>query len=276
MSSVTHRNNVSFCEKGMRYRYLLLLFLLSTTPMVGCSNTLWSTAGTPYRGEAKAPLVGERTEREKSSPSPYTEMLPSLRRIRTDEVKREYARLLGNQRRGLLQAMARAKPQLPFLARILASRGVPPELLVVPIVESEFRPTVASGRGAVGLWQFTKITGRHYGLRTGIFRDDRKDPLRSTDAAARHLRDLYQHFSDWPLALAAYNAGITRVRRACSKRRRCDYWELIRARALPPQTRRYVPRILATLWFLEEHRLWPFPQNHDMSDTSRNRGALPK
>ncbi|MCB0329109.1 MAG: lytic transglycosylase domain-containing protein [Bdellovibrionales bacterium] len=188
-------------------------------------------------------------------------LFPRLDRVRPVEVLNEYQRLQGNPGLGLVRSYEKGESQLPELAEVLAEYQIPPDFLIIPFIESDFRSHVVSPRGAAGLWQFTKVTGRHYGLRVGVFRDERKNPVLSTRAAAKHLYELYLEFHDWPLALAAYNAGAGRVRQACKEYQICDYWVLVRKLQLPPQTRRYVPRLIASLLFLEDKGLWMFSES---------------
>lgn len=201
-----------------------------------------------------------RTLTAKPQPKP---MLPRFDRVRPEEVRREYSRILDYKSVsvGVLKTFRRAEDDLQELAAILAESQVPSDLLIIPFIESNFNPKAVGPTGAAGIWQFSKDTGRLYGLRVGIFSDERKHLEKSTRAAGRHLRDLYREFHDWPLVLAAYNAGISRVRRACKGATVCDYWVLSRAKKLPPVTRKYVPRMLATLLYLEDKGHWPFTKS---------------
>lgn len=142
-------------------------------------------------------------------------------------------------------AIKRRSEYLSTLRQIFQDEGVPIELLSLALVESGFRPDARSGSGAVGMWQFMKGTARSYGLTVSFLSDERKDPILSTIAAVRLLRDLYFTYEDWPLALAAYNAGPGRVDRAMVKTGQKDYWELCRQKALSRETRNFVPKILA-------------------------------
>jgi len=134
--------------------------------------------------------------------------------------------------------------RFPMLAGILRAHGLPPSLLGVAAVESGFNPAALSPKGARGLWQLMPETARRYGLAVEPGRDERLDPVKSTHAAARYMNDLYAQFQDWPLALAAYNAGENRVERALERRGAGDFWTLSRLAALPEETRRYVPAVL--------------------------------
>ena len=128
------------------------------------------------------------------------------------------------------------------MVRTFEAEGVPVELLAVGWVESRFNPAALSPKGARGVWQFMPETARRYGLQVGDARDDRTDLALSTRAAARHLADLYRRFGDWPLALAAYNAGADRVENAMARARSRDFWRL--RPWLPAETQAYVPAVL--------------------------------
>lgn len=239
------------------------------TGFYGCSLPSWTglPGSSPQeKREGNAALNGQKGESAKASLGVFGlrgdestgYLLPRLDRVRPQEVLVEYERLEGRHGRDLEKAIVRARPHFESFSRILNRELVPTDLLIIPFVESHFRSEAVSSKGATGLWQFTRATGRHYGLRVNLLRDERKDPERSTEAAGRYLFELYRQFGDWPLALAAYNCGAARVRRACKGELVCDYWKLIRRKALPPQTRKYVPRLLASLLYLEDRDLWPF------------------
>jgi len=141
----------------------------------------------------------------------------------------------------------RGEPWLPAVAAILRTHGLPAELLSVAAVESGFNPVALSPKGALGLWQLMPETARRYGLLVNSQRDERLDPVKSTHAAAQYLNDLHAQFQDWPLALAAYNAGEDRVKRALEQLGARDFWTLSALAALPDETRHYVPAVLAKL-----------------------------
>ena len=122
--------------------------------------------------------------------------------------------------------------------------SVPVALLKVAQVESNWKPSALSPKGAFGLWQLMPGTARRYGLRVDGASDDRADTEKATRAAARYLRDLHEQFGDWALALAAYNAGEEAVERAMERGASRDFWSLSQRKLLPAETRAYVPAVL--------------------------------
>lgn len=133
---------------------------------------------------------------------------------------------------------------------IFRREGVPEALIAVGLVESGFRPEALSPKQALGIWQFLPATGARYGLRQTAVGDDRRDPLKSTRAAARYLRDLYELFGDWTLAVAAYNAGENRIAGIIRRTGVRDFWTMADRGWLPAETVSYVPAVLAASRFL--------------------------
>jgi membrane-bound lytic murein transglycosylase D len=143
----------------------------------------------------------------------------------------------GLRRQGRYKAM---------IERILAEEGLPQELIFVAQAESGFAPRAVSNKACVGVWQFAKFRGNEYGLHQTPGTDDRMDPEKATRAAAHHLRDLYEHFGDWYLALAAYDCGPGCVDHAVMRTGYADYWRLRQLHMFPSkETENYVPVIIA-------------------------------
>ena len=145
----------------------------------------------------------------------------------------------------VVRTLERAGAYRDMIERILEEEGVPQEMFHLAQAESGFRPKARSRARATGMWQFMKFRGRQYGLRQDKYIDERYDPEKATRAAARHLLDLYIQFGDWYLAMAAYNGGPNRVRRAVERTKSYDFWTHSRRRLLRRETRNYVPIILA-------------------------------
>ena len=145
----------------------------------------------------------------------------------------------------LAYGLRRSGRYKPMISRILKEEGVPQELIFLAQAESGFTPRAMSRARCVGVWQFAAFRGKEYGLNQTAATDDRMDPELATRAAARHLHDLYNHFGDWNLAMAAYNCGPGCVDQAIQRTGYADFWQLRRLNVLPRETANYVPAILA-------------------------------
>jgi membrane-bound lytic murein transglycosylase D len=157
-----------------------------------------------------------------------------------------YINYFSGRGRGVLErALSRSGRYDEMIRRTLRQEGVPQDLIYLAQAESGFHPTALSRAGARGIWQFMASRARGYGLQRSLWVDERQDPEKSTRAAAHHLKDLYQEFGDWYLAMAAYNSGPGTVQQAVKRTGYADYWELYKRDVLPKETRNYVPIILA-------------------------------
>ena len=147
----------------------------------------------------------------------------------------------------------------PLFEEALAKYGLPMELKYLPIIESALNPNANSVANAVGLWQFMYGTGKMYKLEISTFVDERRDPIKATDAAARYLKDLYNIYHDWHLVIAAYNCGPGNVNKAIKRSGDAkDYWKIYYN--LPKETRGYVPAFIAANYvmnFYQSHNIFP-------------------
>src|SRR5579864_3656106 len=163
----------------------------------------------------------------------------------TDQVAGYITYFSNRGRENFEHAYARSGRYRDMIIRTLKEEGLPQDLIYLAQAESGFHPHAVSRVGARGIWQFMGSRARGYGLSHNMWVDDRQDPEKSTRAAARHLKDLYNQFGDWYLAMAAYNSGPGRVQAAVKRTGYADFWELYRRNVLPKETRNYVPIILA-------------------------------
>ncbi|HVH89268.1 MAG TPA: transglycosylase SLT domain-containing protein [Terriglobales bacterium] len=145
----------------------------------------------------------------------------------------------------LERALVRSGRYRDMITRVLKQEGVPQDLMYLAEAESGFEPLALSRAGARGMWQFMASRAKGYGLQRSWWIDERQDPEKATRAAAHHLRDLYNQFGDWYLAMAAYNSGPGNVQQAVRRTGYADFWELYRRNVLPKETKNYVPIILA-------------------------------
>lgn len=145
------------------------------------------------------------------------------------------------------------KYYFPMIEQELDNNGLPLELKIVPVIESALTPTAVSRRGAVGLWQFMLQTGRQYGLEVNSMVDNRRDPILSTEAACKYLKDLYDIYHDWTLVLASYNYGPGNVNRAIQRAggNAKTFWDIYPY--LPRETRDYIPAFIALTYLYYYH-----------------------
>jgi membrane-bound lytic murein transglycosylase D len=141
--------------------------------------------------------------------------------------------------------LARSEKYIPFMRNLLKENGLPEDLVYMALIESGFNPYAYSRSKASGPWQFIYLTGIRYGLRSNWWIDERRDPEKSTIAAAKYLKDLYDMFECWYLAAAGYNAGEKKIATAMKRYGTEDFWELTKYRYLKQETKDYVPQMIA-------------------------------
>lgn len=211
------------------------------------------------------------------------EYIDRLQRLQTvmemtyNPVVRRYIDLYtGRLRRSVSFMLAASNFYVPIFEEALDRYGLPLELKYLPVIESALMPSAKSHAGAAGLWQFMIGTARRYGLDQSSLIDDRLDPIKSSDAAARYLRDLYKLYGDWNLVIAAYNCGPGNVEKAIRRANGArDYWAIYPY--LPRETRGYVPGFIAANYAMTyycEHNICPMqstlPQGTDTIHVNRD------
>lgn len=172
-----------------------------------------------------------------------------------------YVKLFTGRYKSVFQKWLDRSNEYIYIVRdILRREGVPEELVYLPFTESGFNPSVTSRAGATGMWQFMKGTGKVYGLDSNFWVEERRDFEKSTDAAARHLRDLHDRLGDWYLAMAAYNAGLGKVLRAIKRYDTRDYFVMSQRkyRYLALETKDYVPKYLALRYLARNYQEFGF------------------
>lgn len=165
--------------------------------------------------------------------------------VENDRV-RYFVDYFSGKKRGFFEiALARSGRYIPMMATILQGEGLPEDLVYLSLIESGFSPQAFSKAKAVGPWQFIRSTGLRYGLKINSWVDERRDPIKSTRAAAAYLKDLHLQFGEWFLAAAAYNAGERKVEKAINRSQTDDFWRLSQKTYLKKETRNYVPKFIA-------------------------------
>jgi membrane-bound lytic murein transglycosylase D len=216
-------------------------------PTHGTPAPTTSAPSTPRETPSTADPTTTSSAEENSpriGPTPPTAIGPPMSEfpiVLNQRVKLALKYLQMHRSAGIAQAFWRARRYAGMMRTIFREHGLPEELVNLAFVESDVNPRATSPAMAAGIWQFVPSTARSYGMRTTAVLDERRDPEKSTRAAAEHLKSLYLRFRAWPLALAAYNAGGAAVQRAIDRQQTRDFWKL----RLPKETRHFVPKFMA-------------------------------
>ena len=188
--------------------------------------------------------------------------IPTVIEMPFNSVVRNYIDMYTGKKRGLVESMlGMSLYYMPIFEQAIEKEGIPIELKYLPVIESAMNPDAVSRAGAVGLWQIMLPTARGLGLEINTLVDERRDPVRSSEAAARYLRELYDIYKDWSLAIAAYNCGPGNVNKALRRAgddARKDFWAIYPY--LPRETRGYVPCFIAATYvmnYYNKHNISP-------------------
>lgn len=279
--------------KQMRNIYILCLVTLLSAPLLGQSDSLKAVGDntelmiTGQLDSLVANLLRQHRMlitpvAESNDSMPVVEFPDSVYRKRLKDIHSVVALpynsiirnhihvYTGSKRENFEVMLGLREHYFPLIEDIFDSYGLPDELKYLAVIESALNPNAVSRVGATGLWQFMYSTGRAYGLTINSVIDERRDPVKSTHAAARFLSDLYKIYSDWGLAIAAYNCGPGNVNKAIRRSgNRRDYWDIYYR--LPRETRGYLPGYIAATYamnYYNEHNIKPKTMALDLlSDT---------
>lgn len=245
---------------------LAVVFLLGVSMLLGACSA---------RHQGGKDSVGFTTSRNEGAPLTPTEKTvlhesgqidKNIPRAEMEDVTAEYHHFLRTGRPVMERFSQRAAQYLPWAQKVFRDRGMPEDLACLAIIESGYRADIKSKAGAAGAWQFMPATGKSFDLSQDAWNDERLDPYEATEAAARYLQKLYADFRDWPTAVAAYNAGEGKIKRAKEGTGGRNFYEVKQRNdrlsdkaRLREETLRYVPRFLAVTKIMRNLEKLGFP-----------------
>lgn len=239
-------------------------------------STALQEAPGPKADDQLVDLLQKGIEEAMGQPAGRRKIQLSMTLVENERVRYFVDFFCGKMRDFFMRALARSGKYIPMMATVLQEAGLPEDLVYLSLIESGFSPHAYSRARAVGPWQFIRATGIRYGLRIDNWVDERRDPVKSTRAAAAYLKDLHQQFGEWFLAAAAYNAGERRVETAIQRAQTDDFWLLSQRTILKQETRNYVPKFIAAAQIAAEPEKYGFtdlvyeaPIDHDEVTTHR-------
>ncbi len=219
------------------------------------------------------------TTRDTNFVIPLNSYSASIFKLRLDSIRNEvpldyndyvqnYIDIYTRHKEEMSHVLGLAKYYFPIYEKIFHETGIPDEIKYLSVIESKLDPNAVSRVGATGPWQFMATTAKMYGLNMDSYVDDRRDPIRASYAAAAYLKDAYQEFGDWLLAIASYNCGKSNVEHAIEKAGAMDFWSI--RQYLPAETRNYVPAYIAMSYVMNyaaKHNItadnWSFSAHTD-------------
>ncbi len=255
------------CIKKYGFLLLLCLFLLYSLPVAALtsenpSDKDWKHAPQEQKDSQDATLLAaispneapmtllqleEEAVQETSSPADtgYNLQAYNSNEVASKAVKKNIGIFSNTIKERFSLYLSRSGKYLEMMKEILRQKDVPENIVFLSLIESGFSPYAYSVAHAAGPWQFIASTAKRYGLEINWWKDERRDPVKSTFAAADYLKDLYGMFGSWNLAMAAYNAGEGRIQKAMKRSNADSYWELLGTKHIRPETKEYVPRFIA-------------------------------
>ena len=243
----------------MRQYYLIFLISFSLFPL-SCSHFIKTKSAGVFEGPSVSHEEEDSSTVYSHLEEDYNSSYEDIPLVSHPNVDRWILYFTGNGKAQMQAYLERSSRYLPLMKSVLREKGLPSDLVYVALIESGFSPKALSRANAVGYWQFIYGTGKRYGLRIDGYVDERRDPVLSTRAAANYFKDLYSLFGSWPLALAAYNSGEYRVNRAVLRHYNRDFWFLSAKKALPRETRNYIPKLIAAIHISKDPAAYGFDQ----------------
>ncbi len=253
-----------------------ILFSLSLVMIVSCASGNKGVKKGSYSKSSLDPKnieqLIQQTDLDEDSPSEYAanasgkQSTQKIPRVINESVKKWIRYFTVENPEWFQRALSRSEEYETNMKNILIAYDVPEDLFYLALIESAFVQKAHSRAGAKGVWQFMKGTGKLYGLQVTRKNDERLNPYKATAAAAAYLRDLYNIYGSWYLAIASYNAGEGRIRNAIIRHRERNFWELASKNALPDETMNYVPKYIAAVIVGSNPKLYGFQYNGPSKD----------
>jgi membrane-bound lytic murein transglycosylase D len=255
------------CMSNFRLFLLLFIILVSVSPLHAFDNEQDTNQDTKNIDQ---PVISTLTEIQlKNSPGIVEDY--SYNELAVGAVKRHVTLFTEKMKERFSIWLIRSGKYLELMKEILKEKNVPEEIVFLPLIESGFSAYAYSPARAAGYWQFIASTAKRYGLEINWWKDERRDPVKSTVAAANYLTDLYGMFGSWNLAMAAYNAGEGKIMRALNKSKTDDYWSLLTTNHIRKETKDYVPKFIAASMIANSPKNFGFedlelhkPMNYDI------------
>ncbi|MGQ9696072.1 MAG: transglycosylase SLT domain-containing protein [Thermodesulfobacteriota bacterium] len=200
----------------------------------------------------------DKKKEEKASKEPSSNLVSLFPSVLHEKVK-DFINYFQNKADSFFsKALARSQAYEEMMKKIFREKNLPEELFYLALIESGFNPFAVSRKQAGGIWQFVSKTAKRFGLRVDKWVDERRDPEKSTYAAAEYLKQLYEMFNCWELAAASYNAGEGKILKAIKKTQSQNFWEITQYKYLKPETKKYVPMFLAAMLIAKEPEKYGF------------------
>jgi membrane-bound lytic murein transglycosylase D len=222
---------------------LQTLFFVIFIPVLVAAND--KTSGLPENINHEEILPNDVSVQKVPDESPSEIPSYPMNKIASDAVEKNLGLFSTKIKDKFSLWLSRSGKYLDLMKEILRKKDVPEDMVFLSLIESGFNPNAYSIARAVGPWQFMASTGKRYGLKINWWKDERRDPIKSTVAAADYLKDLYGMFGSWNLAMAAYNAGEGKILKAMKKSKTDDYWDLLGTKHIKTETKEYVPKFIA-------------------------------